>query len=79
MDKVRLTEHREKRAAFKRTLSRYVNYRGIDIILYLKDGSVVELDKNRKLDGNIVIKNNKKGDVTRINLSKIQKAEFYSI
>ena len=63
---------------FKQTLSRYVNYRGIDIILHLKDGSVVELDKNRRIDGDYVIKNTKEGGISRIEISSIQKAEFFA-
>lgn len=30
---------------FKNTLARYIDYRGIDIILHLKNGTVIELDK----------------------------------
>lgn len=63
---------------FKKILSRYVNYRGIDIVLYLKDGTVIELDKNRKLDGDVVIKNGKEGIVARIELSDIRKADFFA-
>ncbi len=63
---------------FKKILSRYVNYRGIDIVLYLKDGTVVELDKNRKLDGDVVIKNGKEGIVARIEISDIRKADFFA-
>ena len=63
---------------FKKILSRYVNYRGIDIVLYLKDGTVIELDKNRKLDGDCVIKNGKEGIVARIELSDIRKADFFA-
>lgn len=65
-----------KKAAFKKTLSRYVNYRGIDIVLYLKDGTVIELDKNRRIDGDTVIKNEKEG-VRKIELASIKRAEFY--
>lgn len=63
---------------FKKVLSRYINYRGIDIVLYLKDGTVIELDKNRRIDGDVVIKNGKEGIVARIELSKIKKADFYA-
>ena len=63
---------------FKKILSRYVNYRGIDIVLYLKNGTVIELDKNRKLDGDVVIKNGKEGIVARIELSDIRKADFFA-
>ncbi len=63
---------------FKKILSRYVNYRGIDIVLHLKDGTIIELDKNRRLDGDVVIKNGKEGVVARIELSEIQKADFFA-
>lgn len=63
---------------FKKVLSRYVNYRGIDIILYLKDGSVVELDKNRRIEGECVIKNEREGVISKIELSDILKADFYA-
>ncbi|EMP08686.1 hypothetical protein LEP1GSC124_0210, partial [Leptospira interrogans serovar Pyrogenes str. 200701872] len=29
---------------FKKTLARYIDYRGIDIVLHLKNGTVIELD-----------------------------------
>ncbi|MCB1176379.1 MAG: hypothetical protein KDK36_02260 [Leptospiraceae bacterium] len=63
---------------FKKVLSRYVNYRGIDIVLYLKDGSIIELDKNRRLEGDCVIKNSKEGVTTKIDLANIRKAEFFA-
>ncbi len=63
---------------FKKVLSRYIAYRGIDIVLYLKDGTVIELDKNRRLEGDCIIKNSKDGLPTRIELSRIQKAEFFA-
>ncbi|PJZ69497.1 hypothetical protein CH373_16250 [Leptospira perolatii] len=68
----------EKQEMFKRTLERYINYRAIDIILTLKDGTVVELDKNRRLDGDVVIKNGDFGIEATIEISKIQKADFFA-
>jgi hypothetical protein len=68
----------QKANQFKKVLSRYVNYRGIDIILYLKDGSVIELDKNRRIEGDYVIKNEREGVISRIELSDILKADFYA-
>ncbi|TGK08749.1 hypothetical protein EHO60_14310 [Leptospira fletcheri] len=63
---------------FRSTLERYINYRGIDIILTLKDGTVIELDKNRRIDGEFVIKNGQFGIEATIELREIQKAEFYA-
>ncbi|TGK04193.1 hypothetical protein EHQ53_03325 [Leptospira langatensis] len=63
---------------FKNTLERYINYRGIDIILTLKDGTVIELDKNRRMDGDVVIKNGDFGIEATIEIAQIQKADFFA-
>ncbi len=62
---------------FKKTLERYIGYRGIDIVLHLKDGKVIELDKNRKMEGEFVVGNLEEGQV-RIAIQEIQKADFYA-
>lgn len=67
-----------KRKSSKKTLARYIDYRGIDIVLHLKNGTVIELDKNRRLNGDVVIKNGKFGIVAEIEISEIQKAEFFA-
>ena len=62
---------------FKETLERYIGYRGIDIVLHLKDGKVIELDKNRLMDGEFVVGNLEAGQV-RIAIQEIQKADFFA-
>jgi len=62
---------------FKSTLERYIHYRGIDIVLHLKDGQVVELDKNRQMENDVVIGNLSEG-VIRIPISEIKSADFYA-
>ncbi|MEI7011788.1 hypothetical protein [Leptospira licerasiae] len=69
---------KDRAKQFKATLERYINYRGIDIILTLKDGTVIELDKNRKMKGDIVIKNGDFGIEAEIEISSIQKADFFA-
>ncbi|EMJ77994.1 hypothetical protein LEP1GSC016_1001 [Leptospira borgpetersenii serovar Hardjo-bovis str. Sponselee] len=71
-------EEMDQAEKFKNTLARYIDYRGIDIILHLKNGTVIELDKNRRLNGDVVIKNGKSGVVAQIEISEIQKAEFFA-
>jgi hypothetical protein len=63
---------------FKKQLQQYIGFRGIDIILYLKDGSVLELDKNRRMEGDVVIKNEKDGNLHSIHIDEILKADFYA-
>jgi hypothetical protein len=62
---------------FKETLERYIGYRGIDIVLHLKDGNVVELDKNRIMDGEFVVGNLDAGQI-RIAIQEIKKADFFA-
>ncbi|WP_411822814.1 hypothetical protein [Leptospira sp. 'Mane'] len=67
----------DKADKFKNTLERYIHYRGIDIVLYLKDGKVVELDKNRQMENDIVIGNLAEG-VVRIPIADIRSADFFA-
>ncbi|MCG9874381.1 MAG: hypothetical protein O9346_02470 [Leptospiraceae bacterium] len=62
---------------FKETLERYIGYRGIDIVLHLKDGKIVELDKNRVMDGEFVVGNLQEGKV-KIAIQEIKKADFFA-
>ncbi|MCZ8342006.1 MAG: hypothetical protein O9301_03170 [Leptospira sp.] len=67
----------DKAGKFKTTLERYIHYRGIDIVLHLKDGKSVELDKNRQMKDDVVIGNLAEG-VVRIPLAEIQSADFFA-
>ncbi len=63
---------------FKKQLQQYIGFRGIDIVLYLKDGTVLELDKNRRMEGDIVIKNERDGNPHSIHIDEILKADFFA-
>jgi hypothetical protein len=67
-----------KTDAFKKQLQQYIQFRGIDIILHLKDGTTLELDKNRKMEGDIVIRNNRDGRQSQIHIEEIVKVDFYA-
>ncbi|MBI3394255.1 MAG: hypothetical protein HY042_00295 [Spirochaetia bacterium] len=67
-----------KNIEFKKQLEQYIQFRGIDIILHLKDGSVVELDKNRRLEGDHVVRHNIQGIPVTVHLEEIVKADFYA-
>jgi hypothetical protein len=62
---------------FRETLERYIGYRGIDIVLHMKDGQVIELDKNRVMEGEFVIGNLEMGPI-KIAIQEIKKADFYA-
>ncbi|MBM9577225.1 hypothetical protein JWG45_08680 [Leptospira sp. 201903070] len=67
----------EQAAKFKSQLERYINYRGIDIVLHLKDGSRVELDRNRKLVGEQIVYFPTKNLTNAVELASISRAEFF--
>ncbi|EPG75244.1 hypothetical protein LEP1GSC050_1537 [Leptospira broomii serovar Hurstbridge str. 5399] len=62
---------------FRDQLERYVNYRGIDIVLHLKDGSVVELDRNRRLVGEEIVYFPDKLNASKVPLTMISKADLF--
>ena len=63
---------------FQQQLSRYIPFRGIDIVLYLEDGSILELDKNRQLEGDLILKKNRDSIEKSIPISEVVRAEFYA-
>ncbi|MCB1174710.1 MAG: hypothetical protein KDK39_14165 [Leptospiraceae bacterium] len=63
---------------FKQQLTRFIEFRGIDIMLYLKNGTVLELDKNRQLEGDMVVQRNRDGSENAVHLDDIVKADFFA-
>ena len=63
---------------FRNQLKRFIPFRGIDIVLHLEDGSTLELDKNRQLEGDFIIKKNRSKTEMSIPLQDIIKADFYA-
>lgn len=64
---------------FEKELLKYINFRGIEILVELFDGSVIHLNKNRTYQKGYIININKKGLEERIALKSIKKAEFFII
>ena len=63
---------------FKKQLLQFIQFRGIDIVLHLKDGSRIELDKNRQMEGDVIIKNGRDGIKASFNLEEVVKADFFA-
>ena len=63
---------------FRKQLEQYIQFRGIDIVLYLKDGTTIELDKNRTLEGDVVLKNGRDGIQASVKIEEIIKADFFA-
>ncbi len=67
-----------KHQDFEQQLRRFITFRGIDIVLYLQDGRVLELDKNRQIQGDIILKKNRDDVEMSIPLQEVMRAEFYA-
>lgn len=63
---------------FKKQLRQYIEFRGIDIVLHLRNGTTIELDKNRQLEGDVVIKNGREGVVASVHIDDVLKADFFA-
>jgi len=63
---------------FKKLLKKYLSIKGLDIIVYLNDGAIIELNKNRALVKNEIIIKDKNDRELRIQLSSIKSVELYA-
>ena len=63
---------------FKKQLEQYIEFRGIDIVLHLKNGTVIELDKNRQMEGEVIIKNGRDGIQASVHIDEVVKADFFA-
>ncbi len=63
---------------FRKQLEQFIQFRGIDILLHLKDGTQMELDKNRQMEGDVVIKNGRDGIKASVHIDEIIKADFFA-
>jgi len=63
---------------FKKLLKKYLSIKGLDIVVYLNDGAVIELNKNRILVKNEIIIRDKNDRETRIDIASIKSVELYA-
>lgn len=63
---------------FKKLLKKYISIKGLDIVVYLNDGAIIELNKNRALVKNEIIIKDKNDRELRIQLSAIRSVELYA-
>lgn len=63
---------------FLKQLNQYIQFRGIDIVLHMRDGQVVELDKNRRMEGRMIICYNRSGGQEFFPVDEISRAEFFA-
>ena len=63
---------------FKKLLKKYLEIKGLDIIIYLNDGKIIELQKNRTLIKNEIVVIDKDSNKIRIPLNTIKYVDLYA-
>lgn len=72
-----MAQKKKHKENFKKILQKYLEIKGLDIIIILDDGNQIELFKNRRLVNNEIVTMDKSGE-KRIPLSKIKSVDMYA-
>ncbi len=68
----------KKSKNFKKLLSKYLDIKGLDIILVMQDGIEIELYKNRSLEDDEIVTFDKTHSEKRIPLSQIKTVDLFA-
>jgi hypothetical protein len=76
---VRGMPHRKnKRKNFKQLLQKYLDIKGLDIILVLEDGREIELFKNRSIIDDMIVTYDIENGEKKIPISRIKHVDLYA-
>ena len=67
-----------KQQDFKKALERYLNIKGLDIVVYLEDGKTIELYKNRSLVKDEIVMFDATNKEKRIPLSIVKSIDLFA-
>jgi len=73
-----MKEGRKKRNNFRDTLEKYLDIKGLDIVVLLNDGNEVELYKNRMLIDDVIVTVDGSNKEFRIPISNIRSVDLYA-
>ncbi|HRX15399.1 MAG TPA: hypothetical protein P5123_03715 [Spirochaetota bacterium] len=69
----------KKPMGFKEMLDKYISIKGLDIVVHLKDGKSIELNKNRDLIEDEIVMFDKKNLETRIAIPDVSSIDLYAM
>ncbi|MBN2435409.1 MAG: hypothetical protein JXK07_09125 [Spirochaetes bacterium] len=69
----------KKPMSFKEMLDKYISIKGLDIVVHLKDGKSIELNKNRDLIEDEIVMFDKKNLETRIAIPDVSSIDLYAM
>ncbi len=67
-----------KEKSFLQQLKKYISFRGIDMVVHLKDGSSLQLNKNRKIKNNQIIHFASIGHEKNVCIDEILRIEMFT-
>ncbi|MCU0847402.1 MAG: hypothetical protein MUD12_05900 [Spirochaetes bacterium] len=73
-----MAKTKNKKSNFRDLLRKYLDIKGLDIIIVTEDGREIELNKNRLLVDDEIVTFDKKNEEKRIPLSQIRSVDMYA-
>ncbi|MBN2157767.1 MAG: hypothetical protein JW807_00115 [Spirochaetes bacterium] len=69
---------KHKKKSFKQLLTKYLDIKGLDIILVLEDGREIELYKNRSIVGDMIVTFDVNNGERKIPLKRVKHVDMYA-
>ena len=69
---------KNKRKNFKQLLAKYLDIKGLDIIIVLEDGKEIELYKNRSIIDDMIVTFDVNNGEKKIPLSRVKHVDLYA-
>jgi hypothetical protein len=73
-----MAHKKAKKKNFKQLLAKYLDIKGLDIIIVLEDGIEVELYKNRSIVGDMIVTFDVDNGERKIPLKRIKHVDMYA-
>ena len=73
-----MAHKKSKKKNFKQLLSKYLDIKGLDIVIVLEDGNQVELYKNRSIVGDMIVTFDVDNGERKIPLKRIKHVDMYA-
>jgi len=73
-----MAHKKAKRKNFKQLLAKYLDIKGLDIIIVLEDGKEIELYKNRSIIGDTIVTFDVDNGERKIPLKRIKHVDMYA-
>ena len=71
-------QKKESGRKFITLLKHYLSIKGLDIVIHLKDGNKIELNKNRSLDNDLIITKDRHNREVRISVNEIKSVDLFA-